>query len=192
MSGIGKVMRPLLFVLLALSLTSCQALRNRLHRNGKTGDKQDLAPKGTTIVGSVEMVNPDAQFVIVRLGSNISFAPNSELISVNEEGKQTKLKITPERKGLFVTADMVEGEPHQGDIVVRTAAAAEAAAQAAKTDTPPNLEVPPPDFSNVPPPNWGTPSSSPATLDPLPLPTPAQSPPQGNFLRVVPPSAPAR
>ena len=192
MSGIGKVMRPLLFVLLALSLTSCHALRSRLHRHGKPADKQDLAPKGTTIVGSVEMVNPDAQFVIVRLASNVSLAADSELISVNEEGKQTKLKVTPERKGLFVTADVEDGEPHQGDIVVRTAAAAEAAAEAVKAEAPSNQEVPPPDFSNVPPPNWGTPAGGPAPLDPLPLPTPAQPPPQGNFLRVVPPSAPSR
>jgi hypothetical protein len=180
-------MRPFLLVLLAITFTSCQALRNAFHRQAK--DAAPTTPAGASVVGAIEMVNPDAQFVIVRMNSSAPIAASTELISVDAEGKQTKLKVTPERKGLFVTADVVQGTAHQGDIVVRTAEAAAAAKaeSAAKLETPTLTEFPGTDITVGQRPTISISPGSASPSNALPLPTPM--PNQGEFLRVVPPPA---
>ena len=82
----------------------------------------DAESNSTQVLGTVEMVNPDARFVVVKLGSNLSMQPGSDLFTIGEDGRRAKLKITPERKGVFVTADVIEGDPRQGDAVLSTAA----------------------------------------------------------------------
>ena len=94
-------------------------------------------------------------------------------------GQVTKLKVTPERKGLFFTADIVSGTPQKGDVIyVGTASAAPV--------TPP-VTTEPPSAANPP-----SVSISPAAPNGAPLPLPAEPAPltpgatPTDFLRIVP------
>lgn len=154
-------MRLLLLVLSALTLSGCHLL----HFKKKQAESQK-EPAGNTAIGTIEMINPDARFVVIKLAASFPISTGTEFISLGNDGKQSKLKVTPERKGLFVTADVVEGDPRQGDIVVRTAADADVA-KAEKEDAPPPLD---PTQGRAP-----TISISPAgaaPVEPLPLPKP--------------------
>ena len=70
-------------------------------------------------IGSVHLVHEEAKFLLIRSSRTTSVAPEAELLTYDAGGRPTgKLKLSPERKSGFLTADIVEGRPQTGDRVV--------------------------------------------------------------------------
>lgn len=176
-------MRSLLLILAVLTLTQCQVLRKIKARNHQHTPATTEQPTAQAI-GKVELVNPDDRFVLARLTMNLALAPGTELTLLHEDGEIAKAKLTPERKGVFITADIISGEPAKGDIVmignVKSDAPSSPAAPVTAPVGPPSA-VNPPTVSISP----GNPqaASPPPNLLPDKL-APSDSP--GDFLRIVP------
>lgn len=160
-------LRLLLLLSLLLPSTGCVAIGNLLRQKPKPEESNPEAAKATP-VGVIELVNADAQFVIVHLNANAPVPAGTELTSLNATGQPAKLKVTPERKNIFITADIVSGSPQKGDSVLRGNVPATGAAAASTGPT-----------------NAGNPtvSISPGTLA-APLPAAPAAP--AEFLRPVP------
>ncbi|WP_146852328.1 hypothetical protein [Brevifollis gellanilyticus] len=151
-----------------------------------TGCKSKAKPKpqptgAATLIGIVEMVNPEQNYVLIRCEPMPSIAPGTELIALSSTGAKSKLVLTPEKKGYYVTADIKEGHPEVHHLVLVPRS------QAATTDP---LVVPPATPPPTPPPSASSSSSYqpfptlpgfiPATAgspSAAPTPTPASPPP---------------
>ncbi len=162
-----------------LECSSCNLLHKlKPHSKPKMADK---APEGPVVIGSVELVNPEARFVVVHLLANVPISAGTELSTAGPSGHVAKLKVTPERKTVFITADITSGEPQKGDTVLRGPTPA---AAPATTSTPTATPAGPRSATN---PNSlpVAPSQTPVPADPLPLPQT-----DSGFLRAVPSGAP--
>jgi len=111
-------LRLLLLLSLLLPSTGCVAIGNLLRQKPKPAETSPDAAKAEP-VGVIELVNADARFVIVHLNANAPLPAGTELTSLNATGQPSKLKVTPERKNIFITADIVSGSPQKGDSVLR-------------------------------------------------------------------------
>jgi hypothetical protein len=165
-------MRLFAILVALISLSSCGTVGHWLHHRDKPEDTQPEVGAMTS-VGSIEMVNPESKFVIVRLGSNAPIPADTTLTAVSPTGTVCKLKVTPERKGIFATADIVEGEPHRGDTVVFKY---EGKPATPATTTPSNEPLPP----------LARPAASPTISITPGQAAPSSQPSPNEFLRVVP------
>jgi hypothetical protein len=166
----------LLSLALLLGCSGC----NLLHKFKSKPKTEAKAPEGPTVIGSIELVNPEARFVVVHLLANVPIAPGTELFTMGASGRTAKLKVTPERKTVFITADVTSGEPQKGDAVLRGPATAAPAATPAATPAGPSSATNPNSLPVAP---GAIPATAP--IDPLPLPTQ-----DGNNLRPVPSGVP--
>jgi len=102
-------MKSLIRLLIAsLLLTSCAS-------------KQKVKPEPTgksILIGIIEMVNPEQNYVLIRCEQMPSISAGTELSALSSEGKKTKLILTPERKGHYLTADIKEGTPEVSNLVL--------------------------------------------------------------------------
>ena len=57
------------------------------------------------------MVNPEQQYVLINCEHRRHLPVGTELIALDASGAKSKLVTTPERKGNFITADIMEGSP---------------------------------------------------------------------------------
>jgi len=74
-------------------------------------------------IGTVHMVDHTHDFLLIRASRNTSIQYGTPLISQSPGGKQSaELKLSPERKGAFLVADIVKGSPDVGDVVKMTGA----------------------------------------------------------------------
>lgn len=127
--------RPLLLftVLLAIFGTSCASLRKKRDANVEESTA-DLA------IGTIEMVNPEQKFVLITAHRGYPMVAGTLLYTFSPSGLKAGLKVTPERKHTFISADILEGYPQKGSPVFATraaVAASMAAAKAAGTEPPP-------------------------------------------------------
>ena len=84
-----------------------------------TKKKKTAEPTGqATLIGMIEMVNPEQNYVLIRCEQMPNLGTGTELISVSADGKKTKLKLSPERKGHYITADIKEGRPTINSLVL--------------------------------------------------------------------------
>ena len=146
--------------------------------------KETPQPDGpkTTLIGIVEMVNPEQNYVLIRCDQPLRMAAGTELVAVDAVGAESRLKLTPERKGRYLTADIQSGQPKVSDRVVhRITGNAPVGTPFAPDPAPPPAVAP---LAPIP----LEPTSNPQTLlepvlpslDPLPLaptPAPALEPP---------------
>ncbi|MDZ4288114.1 MAG: hypothetical protein U0984_09150 [Prosthecobacter sp.] len=151
-------------LLLVLLLAGCDVLKwgKKKPPNPKP---EPAAPTGSmTLIGIVEMVNPEQNYVLIRCEQATSLAPGTELIALDATGAQSKLALTPERKGLYLTADIKGGSPKVTNLVMQP-----------KGTMPPPAPVEPP--------------PTPVSLPSLPLtnPFPQPPPPPGSTLPLDPP-----
>lgn len=170
----------LMLITLLLPQTGCVAVGNLLRKKQKPSDTKPAAAKPVA-VGIVELVNPDARFVIVHLNANSPLPEGTELTCASATGQTAKLKVTPERKNIFITADITSGTPQKGDVVLQGNVPAPEATGPATAPTP--ASVPTNDPASPAPP---TISISPADIAaPLSAPAPPPVSPE-EFLRPVP------
>ncbi len=78
--------------------------------------KVESAPQ-PRLVGSIAFVNEQLGFVLVDVGSLYTPAAGSALKSFADGQETAVLAVSPERKRPFITADIVKGAPHRGDLV---------------------------------------------------------------------------
>jgi hypothetical protein len=83
--------------------------------------KKKPAPTDSTqdsYIGVVESVNPEQRFVLLRTDLRMAVAPGTKLETRAASGLRSLLTVTPERKANFLSADITEGMPAAGDVVV--------------------------------------------------------------------------
>lgn len=102
-----RVSFPLLAIWL-LSLSGCA-----IHPK-KKAQSVAIQPR---LIGSVSFVNEALNFVLIDVGSLYSPLPGTALKSFAGGTESAILAVSPERKRPFITADIVKGTPHSGDLV---------------------------------------------------------------------------
>ncbi|WP_184207017.1 hypothetical protein [Prosthecobacter dejongeii] len=98
-------------LVLALVLPGCGLFK-------KKKKPEPQGPK-TTVVGIVEMVNPEQNYVLIRCDVVPNLGTGTELVAMDAAGTEAKLKLTQERKGRYLTADIESGQPKVMNLVVR-------------------------------------------------------------------------
>jgi len=133
-------MRLPLLLLPALLLCYCGGL-------GRSKKPEPTAKSGqTTLVGIVEMVNPEQNYVLIRCEQPHSYSAGTELIALDASGSRAKLLLTPERKGHYLTADIKEGQPKVMNLVLHQQGAevpAPAPAPPSPAPAPPTIPLDP-------------------------------------------------
>jgi hypothetical protein len=107
--------------ILALLLSQCQLLRK------KKKPKPAATEPAVILIGRVEMVNDDHDFVLIQTQGSVRLPEGTELSITAADGAEARVKTSPERKGSFLTADIISGTPSRGEAVLwqRPAAAPE-------------------------------------------------------------------
>jgi hypothetical protein len=115
-----------------LGLTSCTYLENKLGgmmpsfpKKKGTEDKRIGEAK---VIGVIEMVNPEQNYVLINCEQRVDIPAGTEIISQGVNGSNAKLRVTPERKGNYITADITQGAPQLRDLVVYQVKRGESAA----------------------------------------------------------------
>lgn len=127
--------RIVLLGLVACAFSSCQHLSVKLPSlkvpkipsffGGKKEKKQDAFESskvpGNKEAGVVHLVNDRGRFVLVKSlsGTRPDVTAGTTWMSYDPSGRPSaKLKVSAERKGVFVVADIIEGFPSRGDSVI--------------------------------------------------------------------------
>lgn len=111
-----------LTLLLALCFASCSAWKNKVPKAAPVkfpAAVQDAGVRQPVVVGIIRMVNEEAQFVVVEGDSLDLITTGTELKCMRNGVVCGAVKIGPERKRQFLTADITAGPLHAGDQVVR-------------------------------------------------------------------------
>jgi hypothetical protein len=165
----------LLLTSLAVFSSGCGLAKRGLASIGsKRSDRDDEERKNIareTVVGVIESVNPEQRFVLVRMEQGIAVNAGTRLETRSPNGLLSKLVAGPERKLNFLAADIVEGMPHAGDVVVVVPTGVP---QPGAPDTPPGVDP-----------------AKPGKLEPILTaePPPGSLPQPGEFSSPLPPPA---
>lgn len=89
----------------------------KLSTNNRTGEAK--------VVGVIELVNPEQNYVLINCEQRLNIPAGTEIVAQGIDGSKTKLKVTPERKGNYITADILEGTPQMRDLVLYRITAAD-------------------------------------------------------------------
>jgi hypothetical protein len=103
-----------------LSASSCGLLNDLFSRKHPT----EHAKSSDMLIGVIESVNPEQKFVLVRTDLRMVLPTGTKLESRSLRGAKASLVLTPERKTNFLSADIADGLPMVGDIVILPAQAA--------------------------------------------------------------------
>ena len=106
---------------LLLGLSSCNTIQNS-YRAWKASSAKKSALKDRVteakVIGVIELVNPEQNYVLINCEQRVDIPAGTEIISQGVNGTDAKLKVTPERKGNYITADITQGTPQLRDLVV--------------------------------------------------------------------------
>lgn len=143
---------------------------------------QDNRVGQALLIGTIEMVNPEQNYVLIHCDSRPTLDAGVELIALDSSGNKSKLVVTPERKGNYLTADIKEGTPVVGSLALQkiqesdTLPAVPATPDGQPTSPAPSVEMP--IERPAPIPEIQFPSSPSSRTEPsLPAPTEPQSDP---------------
>lgn len=104
-----------LALILPALMVSCGHLKGRKAKK----EKPEENPSGqATLVGMVEMVNPEQDYVVIRTEAPVGYPAGTELIALGAGGNRSRVVLTPERKGLHLTADIKSGQPQVSNLVL--------------------------------------------------------------------------
>ena len=116
-----RLMRRSLALLLLLGLVGCSARKPSAPKprviGFPRGDISDGTKRAPRLIGRVAMVNRDANFVLISCDAWTAPREGTALKCVRNTVETAVLNVSPERRGAYVTADIVTGEPTQGDQV---------------------------------------------------------------------------
>lgn len=138
----SRLCAVLLLISLAVFSSGCGLAKRGLASMGssKKGarDKEEKTKAGRdTYVGVIESVNPEQQFVLVRMELGMAIAAGTRLETRSPSGLLSRLVAGPERKLNFLAADILEGVPHAGDVVVLPASSVQPGTQPGAPGTDP-------------------------------------------------------
>lgn len=111
----------LLCLLPLLGLCSCSWLLGKAAGMGmfdKQLAKNDKRVGEAKVIGVIELVNPEQNYVLINCEQRLNIPAGTEILAQNPDGSKAKLKVSPERKGNYITADITEGTPQLRDIVL--------------------------------------------------------------------------
>ena len=70
-------------------------------------------------IGTVHMVDHVGKFILIKSSRTTSLEADTQIISYGPDARMSShLKASPARKGAYLTADLVEGVPKVGDMVM--------------------------------------------------------------------------
>jgi hypothetical protein len=101
---------------LLLGLSSCTYFANKFASSKKSSEDKRVGE--AKVIGVIELVNPEQNYVLINCEHRVDIPVGTEIISQGINGTDAKLKVTPERKGNYITADITEGTPVVRDLVV--------------------------------------------------------------------------
>jgi len=115
-------LRVLLAVIFTTALVACRTLEKKGSvpesvEAGNAVETADSAPAATTVlpIGVVQHVDESARFVLIRSSRTFQIEPETLLTIRGSQGEPiATVKVSPARKGSFLTADFVEGTPKIG------------------------------------------------------------------------------
>ncbi|MEM7602546.1 MAG: hypothetical protein AAF357_14155 [Verrucomicrobiota bacterium] len=111
MQAVSQIHTIILGGVLCLFAAGCKTMKSQ-------EDASD-AENPTTMkipVGAVHVVRPDEGFVLIRSTRFLQLEPGTGLVVIGDRGVETsQLRVSPARKGQFVTADIISGMPQVGD-----------------------------------------------------------------------------
>jgi hypothetical protein len=105
-----------LCLLLLLGLSSCSYLAKKFGSSKKSPEDKRVGE--AKVIGVIELVNPEQNYVLINCEHRVDIPAGTEIISQGINGTDAKLKVTPERKGNYITADITQGTPQLRDLVV--------------------------------------------------------------------------
>jgi hypothetical protein len=70
------------------------------------------------VIGVIELVNPEQNYVLINCEQRLNIPAGTDILAQSPDGRKTKLKVSPERKGNYITADITEGTPGLRDLVL--------------------------------------------------------------------------
>ena len=120
MNGRMHRLRVICLLPLLLGLSSCTHLMNKAAKSGmfdKHLKKTNRTGKAK-LIGTIEMVNPEQNYVLINCPQRLNIPTGTEIVAQGADGTKATLKVTPERKGNYITADITEGEPKVQDLVL--------------------------------------------------------------------------
>jgi hypothetical protein len=98
-------------------LSGCGIIAKALRSKPKPDE--DAKKPHDLFIGVIDMVNPEQHFVLIKTGVQLKLQPGWKLETrPSSGGPKSVLAITPEQKLNFLSADIVEGFPQQGEMVV--------------------------------------------------------------------------
>ena len=106
---------------LLLGLSSCTYFANKFGAGIPSSSKKDPADKRVgeaKVIGVIELVNPEQHYVLINCEQRVDIPVGTEIISQGVNGSDARLRVTPERKGNYITADITQGTPVVRDLVV--------------------------------------------------------------------------
>jgi len=114
-----RPMRVFLFsCLLMMSLPGCTYLARKAFEK-PIKRLMDNRVGQALLIGTIDMVNPEQNYVLIHCDSRPTLEAGVELIAVDSNGQKSKLVVTPERKGNYLTADIKDGMPVVGSLALQ-------------------------------------------------------------------------
>lgn len=108
-----------LYLPLLLGLSSCTYFENKFGGWGTSKkSSEDKSIGEAKVIGVIELVNPEQNYVLINCEHRVDIPAGTEIISQGINGTDAKLRVTPERKGNYITADITQGTPLVRDLVV--------------------------------------------------------------------------
>ena len=118
---IRRYFRAVLFACCALSVSGCFESRAKAPKPTivafPPANKSDGTHREPRLVGSIEMVNNDGHFVLVNCTAWTPPAEGTALKCLRGSIETGIVNVGKERRGGYVTADIVTGSPQRGDQV---------------------------------------------------------------------------
>ncbi|NNM30410.1 MAG: hypothetical protein HKO57_12890 [Akkermansiaceae bacterium] len=109
--------RALATAALGLAEAACGTDRRESPDTAGTEGPAPAAP-GVQVVGEVASVHTSEGFVLIRRTGRRSLPTTLAYFSVAKDGRTASLRLTGERLGRFFAADIQDGQPVAGDLVV--------------------------------------------------------------------------
>lgn len=148
------------------------------------------------VIGVIELVNPEQNYVLINCEQRLNIPAGTEIVAQGPDGAKTKLKVSPERKGNYITADITEGAPLLRDLVLyqvkpgELATAAQGAAPAPAVSGPPVQLTPVMQADVIPPLDAPFQPMAPVKAAPAPVPPPVTNAPAPAPPPATPPEKP--
>lgn len=108
------------FLILAVStigfVSGCKTMPWKKEKDPNDAAETENSPQMKIPVGTIHLVDPSGKFVLIRSSRFLQLEPGMVLTIHGNGGMETaRVKVSPARKGQFLTADILSGNPRVGE-----------------------------------------------------------------------------